>query len=59
MSKIIDLPKDSPAVASIKASIETFKADPPDDEFQRGYLSALEDLLEQVFEAEQDARQDR
>lgn len=53
---MLDLPPDSPAIASIKASIATFDADPPDNDFQRGYLGALQDMLEQVFEAEQDAR---
>ena len=49
-----DLPKDSAAVASIKRTIATFEADPPSSEFQRGYLAACRDLLEQVFEAEHD-----
>lgn len=48
------LAKDSPAIVSIKASLETFKDDPARTEFQRSYEAALRDLLEQVFEAEQE-----
>jgi len=46
---------DTPAVASIKASIATFDDDPPDSDFQRGYLAALRDKLLEVFEAETEA----
>lgn len=36
----------------VGAAIETFAGDPPDSDFQRGYLSALEDVAKEAFPAE-------
>ena len=46
----------SPAIDMIRAAIDTFKGDPADTDFQRGYQAALQDMLREVFEAEHEAR---
>ena len=36
------------ALDEVARSIATFKADPPDDDFQRGYLAALRRLQSEI-----------
>lgn len=38
----------SELVAHIEEKIEQFRKDPPDTDFQRGYLTALENLIEEI-----------
>jgi hypothetical protein len=37
------------ALAYVEAAIRSFDGDPPDSDFQRGYLGALEDVLTEGF----------
>ena len=37
------------AIAYLQTQIATFDTDPPDDEFQRGYLQALKDMLKDLL----------